>query len=158
MPLPSAAGVLLFQEREKFALSRPLRPSKSLNLEMFPVGDTGKGVRESTMRTILIFVATSFVLLMPQASLAQACKCIIAGRATCYPATECGSAGGMCNGIWPAPAGNYAQSCHSCVDSCDQLTCVCKKADGREQVTEINVLSCPSERLSNVNGNLACGP
>jgi hypothetical protein len=28
----------------------------------------------------------------------------------------------VCNGIWPAPAGNYAQSCHSCVDSCDQLT------------------------------------
>jgi hypothetical protein len=134
-----------------------LRPSKSVSLEMFPIGDTG-GVREITMRTILIFVATSFVLLMPQASLAQACKCIIAGRATCYPATECGSAGGMCNGIWPAPAGNYAQSCHSCVDSCDQLTCVCKKADGREQVTEINVLSCPSERLSNINGNLACGP
>jgi hypothetical protein len=65
-----------------------LRPSKSVSLEMFPIGDTG-GVREITMRTILIFVATSFVLLMPQASLSQACKCIIAGRATCY-----------CNGMW----------------------------------------------------------
>src|ERR1700722_7977426 len=101
------------------------------------------------MRTILIFLTMSFVLLMPQASLAHACKCVIAGKITCYPATTCGSAGGMCNGNLPAPAGNYAQSCRSCVDTCDQLTCVCKRADGHEQVTGINVLSCPSERLSN---------
>jgi hypothetical protein len=112
------------------------------------------------MRTFLTFLTTSFVLLMPQASLAQpqACKCNIAGEISCYPATTCGSVGGICNGIWPLPTGNYAQSCHSCVDTCVQLTCVCKKADGHEQVTGINVLSCPSERLSNINGNLACGP
>jgi hypothetical protein len=112
-----------------------------------------------TMRAILIFLTTSFVLLMPQASFAQqACKCVIAGRVSCYPATACGSAGGMCNGIWPLPAGDYAQSCHSCEDTCAGLTCVCKKANGHEQVSGINVLSCASGRLSNINGNLACGP
>jgi hypothetical protein len=111
------------------------------------------------MRTILIFLTASFVLLMPQATLAQqACKCNIAGKIVCYPAMTCGSAGGICNGVWPFPAGNYAQSCRSCVDSCAQLTCVCKKTDGHEQVTGINILSCPSQRLSNINGNLACGP
>jgi hypothetical protein len=81
------------------------------------------------MRTILIFVATSFVLLMmPQASFSVFHK-----RASVLSPVE-------------QPAIQR------------RLTCVCKKADGREQVTGINVLSCPSERLSNINGNLACGP
>jgi hypothetical protein len=57
-----------------------------------------------------------------------------------------------------SPRGSFVQSCKDTQQDGWVVSATCKTISGETSQTKINFKNCPNHSLTNVNGNLVCGP